>query len=128
MRRLVRAGLRATGSPIVSARVARWTWAACRDLRRSLPTGGMGAVDRVSPPPDSPVRQRSTVSGVLRLTGATCLVRSAVLQRWEAAHNLRRPLIVGVARQPDGSIAAHAWLDGEPSAEGFIELHRRPPA
>jgi hypothetical protein len=32
-----------------------------------------------------------------------------------------------VARNDGGTVEAHAWLDGEGSGQGFIELHRRPP-
>ena len=128
MRRNARAVVLATTHPVVSLRVARWAWSARRRLERSLRTDGIDALDRLEPPPAVAARHRSAVSAVLRLTGATCLVRSAVLQHWDAAHGRPRPLVVGVARQPDGTIAAHAWLDGEPSANGFIELHRHPPA
>ena len=35
----------------------------------------------------------------MRVTGATCLVRSAMLQRWDADHGVDRPLVIGVARE-----------------------------
>ena len=128
MRRNARAVVLATTHPVVSLRVARWAWSAGQRLERSLRTDGIEAIGCFEPLPAAGGRHRSAVSAVLRLTGATCLVRSAVLQHWDAAHGRPRPLVVGVARQPDGAIAAHAWLDGGPGAEGFIELHRRPPA
>jgi hypothetical protein len=53
--------------------------------------------------------------------------RAAILQRWDTDHGLSRPLLVGVARNSGGVIEAHAWLDGERSGQGFVELHRRPP-
>ena len=71
--------------------------------------------------------QRRTVSAVLRLAGSSCLVRSAVLQRWDAAHGQLRSLMVGVTRTPDGAVVAHAWLEGDPRTEGYVELHRHPP-
>lgn len=114
--------------PVVSLRVAAWAWAARQRLERALPANGIGAIDGVPSPPVLAPEHRGTVSLVLRLTGATCLVRSAVLQRWDAAHDRRRPLVIGVARDAAGAIAAHAWLEGEPSTDGFVELHRRPPA
>lgn len=128
MRREVRAVGRAAVFPAATVRVARWTWSAHHQLRRSLRTQGIDAVDRVQPPPAVAARHRSTVFAVLALSRSTCLVRSAVLRRWDMAHDRFRPLVLGVARKPDGTIAAHAWLDGEASAEGFVELHRRPPA
>ena len=127
MRRYVRAVVLVTSNPVVSLRVARWAWSARRRLARSLRTDGIEAIGNFEPLPAASPRHRSAVSAVLHLSGATCLVRSAVLQHWDAAHGRPRPLVVGVARQPDGAIAAHAWLDGEPDADGFIELHRRPP-
>ena len=60
------------------------------------------------------------------LTGATCLVRSALLQRWDADHGVNRPLVVGVARDAEAGVSAHAWLEGERHAN-FEELLRRPP-
>ena len=127
MRRHARAVVLVTTHPVVSLRVARWAWAARRRLARSLRTDGIEAIGNLEPLPPAGARHRSAVSAVMRLTGATCLVRSAVLQHWDAAHDRPRPLVVGVARRPDGAIAAHAWLDGERSGNGFVELHRRPP-
>ncbi len=45
---------------------------------------------------------------MLRLLGATCLVRSAVLQRWDTDHGHPRPLVIGVAHRGE-NFAAHAW-------------------
>ena len=127
MRRYVPAVVLVTSNPVASLRVARWAWSARCRLGRSLRTDGIEAIGQFEPLPAAADRYRSAVSAVLHLTGATCLVRSAVLQHWDAAHGRPRPLVVGVTRRPDGAIAAHAWLDGERSGNGFIELHRRPP-
>jgi hypothetical protein len=120
----------AARSPLASARVAAWTWSEARRLAESLRRDGIDAIDTVQPAPPAAARLRRTVSAVLHLAGATCLVRSAVLQRWDADHDRPRPLVVGVARDQDGGFEAHAWLegDGDLEAEGFVELHRRPPA
>ena len=128
MRRKARAVVLATAHPVVSLRVAHWAWSAGHRLERSLRTDGIKAIGHFESLPAAADRYRSAVSAALYLSGATCLVRSAVLQHWDAAHGRPRPLVVGVARRPDGAIAAHAWLDGDPSADGFVELHRRPPA
>lgn len=56
---------------------------------------------------------------VLRLRGATCLERSLVLQRFDAAAGRARVLIVGVTGPGDG-FRAHAWLDGD--RQGDTEL------
>jgi hypothetical protein len=114
-------------SPVESTRVAAWAWSEARRLAQSLPRDGMDAVESVTPPPAAATRQRSTVSATLTLAGATCLERSAILQRWDADHDRDRPLVVGVARQPDGTFVAHAWLDGDDGGAGYVELHRRPP-
>ena len=124
-------GLRAAGlavtRPVVSLKVAAWTWASVRALGPSLQTDGIEAVDRVRRPPSAPVGHRAAVDGLLTVMHASCLVRSAVLQRWDADHDRSRPLVIGVARE-DGRIVAHAWLEGEESGDDFVELHRRPPA
>ena len=114
--------------PVVAIRLAWWAWSACWGLERSLRTEGIDAVDEVAAPPPAPARHRRTVTAAVRLAGASCLVRSAVLRRWDDTHDRPRSLVVGVRRNEGGSVAAHAWLDGERSGTGFVELHRRPPA
>jgi hypothetical protein len=47
----------------------------------------------------------------LRRTGQSCLVRSIVVQAWDAAHGHRRDLIIGVTGRTE--FRAHAWLDGD---------------
>ena len=122
-----RALLVAAASPLASARVAAWTWSEARRLAGTLRADGLRAIDEITPAPAAAPRHRSTVSAVLSLAGATCLERAAVLQRWDADHDRPRPLVVGVARGPEGGVAAHAWLDGELDGAGFVELHRRSP-
>ena len=123
----VRALLMAALPPGEALHVARWAWAEGRRLPRALRREGIEATAMVRPAPATAARHRPVAAAVLRLSRATCLVRSAVLQRWDLDHGRARPLVVGVARNSDGGIAAHAWLDGEPDGAGFIELHRRPP-
>jgi hypothetical protein len=65
------------------------------------------------------------VSGLRRPLGATCLLRAALLQRWDADHGRRREIVIGVARE-ESAVAAHAWLAGE-SGGRFVELYRHPP-
>jgi hypothetical protein len=126
MRRLRAAG-RALSAPVASVRVAAWAWSQSRRLGRELRAGGIDTLADISQSPAVGASHRATVAAVLGLAGATCLVRSAVLQRWDADHGRPRPLLVGVARNDGGTVEAHAWLDGEGSGQGFIELHRRPP-
>lgn len=124
-------GIRAVGlaatCPFISAKVAAWTWSSVRALRPSLREDGIGAVGRVRRSPSVPAVHRSTAAGVLTMMHTSCLVRSAVLQRWDADHDRSRSLVLGVARE-NGSIVAHAWLEGDPEGDDFVELHRRPAA
>lgn len=110
-----------------SARAAVWTWSEARRLADALRRDGVQALGSPRPAPPVSAHHRATVSSVLRLTGATCLVRAAVLQRWDADHGRPRPLVVGVARDRSDDVAAHAWLEGDPDGDGFVELHRFPP-
>ena len=59
---------------------------------------------------------------VLRIGRASCLERSLVLQRWLAAHEEPRDVVIGVA-PPSTGFAAHAWLEGEPT-RGYHEVAR----
>ncbi len=113
-------------SPVASVRVGAWAWRQDRRLRTSLHADGIEAIDAIAPSPAVSSRHRTTVAGVVKVTGATCLVRSALLQRWDADHGMPRPLVLGVSRDAETGVAAHAWLDGERHA-GFEELLRRPP-
>ena len=111
-------------SPRDSASVVRWTWTTARDLRRTLRADGVHALDSVASAPTVSRDHRPTVTVVLRVAGASCLVRSAVLQRWDADHGRPRELVIGVARD-DETVTAHAWLAGERPPSSFVELHRR---
>lgn len=93
-------------------------------LGRDLKGDGLDALDRIPCAPMVTDEHRAIVSAVLRLMGATCLVRSAVLQRWDADHGHPRSLLIGVTRR-DQIFAAHAWLEGERAPGYFVELHRR---
>ena len=122
----VRPLVRAARAPLATVRVAAWTWSEARRLPESLRHEGMAAVDTIRRAPPVAAGHRSTVTAVLRLAGANCLERSAILQRWEADHDGGRPLVLGVARDSEGEIVAHAWLDGEREGDGYVSLHRRP--
>ena len=92
-------------------RSAWWALRAARRTRRVLGSAGLDAALGPPPPPELPDEAVRGARAALRRTGQTCLVRSIVLQAWEAAHGRRRDLIVGVTSADD--FHAHAWLEGE---------------
>ncbi len=109
-----------------TVRALWWAERAARQTRRDL------AADRlddlvVAMPPPLPESDRRWVAALLRVRRQTCLVRSAVLQAWDASHGRQRDLVIGVTAPSDG-FRAHAWLEGDPasSSRGFSELSRRP--
>jgi hypothetical protein len=102
-----------------------WALRAWWRCRAQLRRGGLSAVQLPVPPPARP----GGLGGVersLRFVRATCLERSLVRQRWDAALGLRRDVVIGV-RGPAASFGAHAWLEGERGdAAAFEELSRWP--
>ncbi|MGI9120959.1 MAG: lasso peptide biosynthesis protein [Acidimicrobiales bacterium] len=110
-----------------SLRAAWWAHRAAHRTRQHLARGRLDDLVVIAPPALPPADRR-WVSALLRIRGDTCLVRSAVLQEWDAAHGWHRDLIIGVTSPTEG-FRAHAWLDGEPArlSAGFQELTRRPP-
>jgi transglutaminase superfamily protein len=108
-------------------RAAWWSLRSARRARRRLDRDGLEAVVALPPVPSVPDEAGRGVHAVLRRTGDTCLVRSMVLQAWDAAHGRRRDLIVGTTA-PSQGFEAHAWLEGDPpcAQQGFQELLRRP--
>jgi len=104
---------------------AWWTLRAIRSARR-LTTEGQLLRGTLPPPPSLGDDARWAVVGTLARRHTTCLVRSLVLQAWDADHGRPRDLIIGVTR-PDESFGAHAWLDGDTGhGTTFTELTRRP--
>jgi hypothetical protein len=118
---------RAVRAPVETLRVGVWAWLEARRLASKLGRDGMEAVATMGVAPSAPGGQRATVEAALDLAGASCLVRAAVLQRWDAGHGDPRPLIIGVAKESHDGFAAHAWLEGDEGTEGFVELHRHLP-
>ncbi|MBW3557091.1 MAG: lasso peptide biosynthesis protein [Actinobacteria bacterium] len=110
-----------------SARAMWWARRTARQVRTDLDAGGIDHLV-VPPPPPLPRGCRRWVAAVLASRGDTCLVRSAVLQTWDAAHGRPRDLVIGVTAPGEG-FKAHAWLDGEPAeaSAGYTEVSRRPP-
>ncbi len=116
------------GDP-ATVRAAWWAATAARSTRRQLAAGPLERL-RVPAPPALPAEAGHGVGAVLRRTGDTCLVRTAVRQAWHAAQGSPRDLVIGVRRGGGEDFAAHAWLEGdEPSTyAGYAEISRRPAA
>lgn len=110
-----------------TVRAAVWALRALTRTRRTLKSDGLISPRLPRVPALASSARRGAV-GALRRLKATCLERAMVLQAWDAAHDVRRDLVIGVTSPGDG-FRAHAWLDGEAPCheEGFTELVRRPP-
>jgi hypothetical protein len=104
-----------------------WAETTAHQVRRDLASGGLDDLVVTFPPP-LPQRDRRWVAALFRIRRQTCLVRSAVLQAWDAAHGRPRDLVIGVTA-PSAGFKAHAWLEGDSarSSGGFSEISRRPP-
>jgi hypothetical protein len=105
-------------------RAAWWALRALTHARRALAGGQLDEI-ALAPPPRLPATAERGVHAMLRRRSATCLERSLVVQRWHAAHGLRRDVVIGVTGATT-DFEAHAWLDGEqlPPDAGFDELVR----
>lgn len=113
---------RSTDLPAV--RAAGWALRSHHHACRQLRSGRLSDVDVTAPPTTRPVDRRAVLAA-LRATGASCLERSVVLQRFDAAAGRPRALIIAVSR-PGGGFRAHAWLDGDPEpGTGLHEILRR---
>ena len=101
-------------------------------LRRKLPTAGLKI--KLSPPPRARGWMTPGVERWLSYRRATCLERSLVMQRWLAALEEPRDLLIGVGASTTtgvaagaGTVIAHAWLDGE-DPQGHAVMTRVGPA
>lgn len=59
------------------------------------------------------------VAGAVR---ASCLERSLVRQAWLRARGARHDVVIGV--RGGNNFEAHAWVDGDPDAVDYVEIHR----
>jgi hypothetical protein len=107
-------------------RAAWWALRALATVRRGLRRHGVRDVALPEPPSLHHDAVRG-VNAVLRRTRHSCLERSLVLQRWLAAHDDPRDVVIGVTAS--SGFRAHAWLDGEPEpgSPHFEELIRLSP-
>lgn len=117
-RRLRRLGRYAARFDLPSVRAAGWAAAALRRLRVDLRTEGLDA--RVPPPPVLPPHAVQGLALVVRVSRASCLERSLLLQAWLGAHDEPRSVNVGVKEDSPAKVEAHAWVSGhEPDPEGY---------
>ncbi len=63
-------------------------------------------------PPTVRGQARAAVAAALEARHATCIERSLILQRFDAASGRQRALIIGVT-SPAAGFEAHAWLEGD---------------
>src|SRR4051794_19011887 len=92
-------------------RAAWWAFRMARRTRHRLESEGLEAAIGPPPPPELPDEGIRGVRGMLRRRGESCLVKSIVVQSWDAAHGRRRDLIIGVTTPSE--FGAHAWLEGD---------------
>ncbi len=126
-----RRSLRAGASALIHADLLWWAARCRRIVRRQLATRNLYDIELPSPPAASNAstsRGDAVVHAVLRRSAATCLETTLIRQRWLASRGIDRDLVIGIrgddrARPP---VSAHAWLDGSPEAEQYLELLRRP--
>jgi Transglutaminase-like superfamily len=109
---------------IPTLRAAWWTDRALRRARAGLRDGALREVT-LPAPPQLPASAERGLHAVLRRREHSCLERSLVLQRWLAAHDDPRDVVIGTTG-PAG-FQAHAWLDGDDDGARYVELSRLPP-
>jgi hypothetical protein len=94
-----------------SLRTALWSLRTHRNCRYQLRRNGLNDIE-VSAPPSARPKDRRVSQAVLNACGASCLERSVVLQRFDAAAGQPRAVVIGVTG-PGNGFRAHAWLDGD---------------
>jgi len=111
---------------VARVRAAWWTLRVCRAANGLTAKGDLAGLT-LRQPPELADRERSTVLAILARRQSSCLVRSLVLQAWDAAHGRPRDLIIGVTA-PSEEFRAHAWLEGDRVDRSlYSELTRRGP-
>ena len=108
-----------------NVRILFWTLTSRVRARHVVHASGLTDLT-LDPAPPLGLHNVGKVERVLAITRATCLVRSAVVQRWLADNGQNVDLIVGVTA-PSRGFKAHAWLDREAerhNSETFTEIAR----
>jgi transglutaminase superfamily protein len=109
-----------------AARAALWALRCAARTGRQLHRLGLEGIDDIPAPPSLAPGAIRGARAALRLAGASCLVRAAVMRRWYEAQGRELDLVIGVT-SPAGGFRAHAWLEGELEREedgGFQEMLR----
>jgi hypothetical protein len=110
-------------APVHDLNVGLWATREVRRMRGALAREGIRVSIR------RPPRRMSRNSGrvvlvAARLARASCLERSLLRQAWLRGRGTERDVVIGVRRAEE--FEAHAWLDGDPDAKGYTEMHRIP--
>lgn len=103
---------------------ATWAVASAAVLHRRLRRAPLADV-RVPPPRPTPRPQdRHAIARALHLARVPCLPTALIWQEWHGRLGRPRDVVVGVRRDDDGTVGAHAWLDGDDPQGDFTALHR----
>ncbi len=65
---------------------------------------------------------RAVDSAARFVPGATCLARSLAARTLLAREGHAARVLLGVARDPAGDLAAHAWIEGTAGGRGFLPV------
>jgi hypothetical protein len=97
-----------------------WATRAIHTARHELRSEGSRT--RVRPPGFVGPRGTTGVRIAVVITRPTCLERALVLQGWISGYSETPPDVVIGIRKQDGTIEAHAWVDGsDPEFDGSYE-------
>lgn len=112
---------------VADLRAAWWARRALLVARSALAEGQLREIS-LPAPPALPPRAGRGVEALLRRREHTCLEGALVRQRWLAAHGDCREIAIGVSA-PSPTFVAHAWLEGDRSADAgrFHEVTRLGP-
>jgi hypothetical protein len=113
---------------VVWVRLALWRWPYARvRARLAQRTAARRASRAAKPAQTEPTALAWAVRATARrVPKASCLTQALALESWLAEHGVDTDVRIGVARRPDGSFEAHAWVehDGQVLIGGVPDLGR----